>query len=644
MMLSAFAANNAIAQFSAKIDSLISLAEVAPDSIGARLNNDVCWKLRNMNPDIALRFGMKAIDIARRIGDNEQLVKGYAFVGVCHRNLDNFADALEYYKLGIDLAIKFGIKDQLGYGYINLGNLLIHENKFVEAEKELEKALPIALEIKDSAVLAYVYLNMGRTRLAARDYDKSEEYFMDALDIRLKCKKLNHQCNVVRKYLADCHAAAGLVGLARKEYMTTLSNVDIIGDYDLLSELTINLANQFYDEKNYDSALVYAHRSLDYSKHLGSKNAITTAYDLIINIYSIQNLDKELADIYINQVECNDSIFNSKLEQSVFNIKYSANSYKKQVELSALSDRKKIQTIFTIGFTVLVLLGVGILFVYIVNNKKVKKLNTELDKQRNALAISNKEITSSIRYAHRIQNAVLNTLESVRSYFPDSMIYFNSKDIVSGDWYRIESRRNYKIIAVGDCTGHGVPGSLLSMMGVSALKDAINSIDISGDELLPASILNRMRIVVKSMVKKNGDVEKNINDGMSMSLGIIDTDTNMMKYACALQIIIHVRNSHVSQLKGDRMPVGNYVKENDFTNYKIQLQSGDALFFPTDGIKDQTDERGQKFLGKRLLGFVADNSRLPMSQVGVRFDAVMKKWCKGAEQLDDMTMIGIRIA
>ena len=138
VMLSVFATNSAEAQFSAKIDSLISLAEAAPDSIGARLNNDVCWKLRNVNPDIALRFGMKAIDIARRIDDNEQLVKGYAFVGVCHRNLDNFNDALEYYKLGIDMASKFGIKDQLGYGYINLGNLLIHENKFVEAEKELD--------------------------------------------------------------------------------------------------------------------------------------------------------------------------------------------------------------------------------------------------------------------------------------------------------------------------------------------------------------------------------------------------------------------------------------------------------------------------------------------------------------------------
>ncbi|MBO7441172.1 MAG: hypothetical protein J6U21_15980 [Bacteroidales bacterium] len=130
VVLAVLAPTGLHAQFSPKIDSLIAIAESAPDSVAAARNNDVCWKLRNINPEIAIKFGMKAIDLAKDHNDYEQLVKGYAFVGVCQRNLDNYADALEYYRLGINDAKKYGILDQLGYGYINLGNLLIHEGKY----------------------------------------------------------------------------------------------------------------------------------------------------------------------------------------------------------------------------------------------------------------------------------------------------------------------------------------------------------------------------------------------------------------------------------------------------------------------------------------------------------------------------------
>ncbi|MBO4773071.1 MAG: tetratricopeptide repeat protein, partial [Bacteroidales bacterium] len=197
-----------------KIDSLIQLANKSSDTIAAKLNNDICWKLRNVNPEIAIQYGMKGLDLAKRIGDRLQEVKAYAYLGVCQRNLDNFDEALKYYELGIKYAKEFGVDDQLGYGYVNLGNLLIYQKKFKEAEKQLMEALPIAQRLGDSAVLAYVYLNLGRARLGINDFDKSEEYFYQAIRIRTECKKLNHQVTVPKKYLADCHAASGLRQLA----------------------------------------------------------------------------------------------------------------------------------------------------------------------------------------------------------------------------------------------------------------------------------------------------------------------------------------------------------------------------------------------------------------------------------------------
>ncbi len=116
------------------VDSLIKLALNAPDSLAAQYNNDVCWKLRNISPEIAIQYGMKALEKATETQDKLQLVKAHAYLGVCQRNLDNFDEAQKYYDLGIKYAKMYDVKDQLGYGYVNLGNLLIYREKFTEAE------------------------------------------------------------------------------------------------------------------------------------------------------------------------------------------------------------------------------------------------------------------------------------------------------------------------------------------------------------------------------------------------------------------------------------------------------------------------------------------------------------------------------
>jgi len=170
------------AQVSPYIDSLISLAYNAPDSLAARYYNDVCWKLRNSSPETAIQFGDKAIELAKKNGDNEQLVKGYSYIGVCHRNLGNYSDALEYYELGVENARKYGVTEQEAYGYVNLGNLYIYQDNIIEAENNLQKALRLGEQLNDSAIMAYAYLNLGRTRLSAKDYDRSEENFLTALD------------------------------------------------------------------------------------------------------------------------------------------------------------------------------------------------------------------------------------------------------------------------------------------------------------------------------------------------------------------------------------------------------------------------------------------------------------------------------
>ena len=631
------------AQFSPKIDSLIAIAECAPDSVAAARNNDVCWKLRNINPEIAIRFGMKAIDLAKQRNDYEQLVKGYAFVGVCQRNLDNYADALEYYRLGIDNAKKYGITDQLGYGYVNLGNLLIHEHKYDEAEQELQKALPIAESINDSAVLGYVCLNLGRTRLGNNDFENAEKYLLRSIEIRTKCKALNSQINVSRKYLADCHAAAGEKVRARNEYMTTLANADLIGDFDLLSELTYNIAQQYFEDKRYDSALVYASQSLVYAKHLGSKNSIMLAYGMIADVYHVKGDNKRLAETYKEQVDCNDSIFKSNLQLKLFNIQYSADSYNKQLEYESLTEQKNVQKRLTIVSCVILLLVIVALTSIYLKGKKVKKLNLQLESQKDSLATINGEITASINYARRIQLAALNTDASVMQVFPDSMIYYRPKEIVSGDWYRVEERGGLKIVIESDCTGMGVPGSLLSMMGISVFKDVINALAISGDEMKADVVLERMRGIIKAMLAKNSGDGISVDSGMDASLAIIDPVKRVMSFAAACQTALMVRGDEVIRLVGDDMPIGNHKNEVPFAEQQVVLRQGDEIFFMNGGVRNLRNVAGERFFNTRLPILLAENHGLPMQELSKILDGEINAWRGGKGQDDDMTILGFRI-
>lgn len=629
-------------KFGPKIDSLIQIAEQAPDSLAARYNNDVCWKLRNISPEVAIQYGMRALEKAESTQDKLQLVKSYAYLGVCQRNLDNFDEALKYYNIGISKAIEYGIEEQLGYGYVNLGNLLIYQNKFDKAEEELQKALPIAQKISDSSILGYIYLNLGRTRLGMKDYDKSEEYFMKSIDIRTKCKKLNKQVSVPRKYLADCHATAGLTQLALKEYISTLESVDQFADYDLLGELTYNIAKINFDDKKYDDAFKYAKLSLTYARNIGSQKAITDAYAIIANILKIKKDTKGLSDCYIQQIDCYDSLIKKQVEQQSYNIRYSADTYSRQVQIASLNEEKsRRQDINIMSLIILLLMGAAVTII-VINIRKVKKLNKMIEARNTTLEAANYEITSSINYARRIQKSALSTQESISSTFPDSMVYYKPREIVSGDWYRVENVRGKIIIAEGDCAGDGVPGSLLTMMGMSIFKDTVNATASDQTPMKASSMLEKMRQQVKKMFQDSSDDKPGFDSGMDASIAVIDTQTREMSFAAACQTALIIRGGDVIQLRGDSVRVGNFIREDAFTEQAIQLQSGDTLYIMNNGIRDLQNPDGERFISGRLVKFLVESNTKPMAEVNALLQDEINAWTQSSE-CEDMTMIGIRI-
>ena len=193
-----------------------------------------------------------------------------------------------------------------------------------------------------------------------------------------------------------------------------------------------------------------------------------------------------------------------------------------------------------------------------------------------------KEIEDSIRYASRIQSAVIPTEKDCLDIFPECFIFFKPLNIVSGDFYWISRPGNKIIFAAADCTGHGVPGAFMSMLGVAFLNEIVNR-DLFTE---PDIILNNLRDRVIQALQSKG-VPGEASDGMDIALVSIDSKKNRLDYSGAYNPLIMIRNNEIREIRGDRMPIGIYEKMVPFTKHEIQIEKGDIFYLASDGYEDQ---------------------------------------------------------
>ena len=259
--------------------------------------------------------------------------------------------------------------------------------------------------------------------------------------------------------------------------------------------------------------------------------------------------------------------------------------------------------------------------------------------QRDQIAIQNRDIKSSIEYASRIQQAMLPPADLINSYFNEYFILFNPKDIVSGDFYYFNQRDGKIVFAAVDCTGHGVPGAIMSMLGHTLLNDIVNNIP----ELSAARILNELRVKIKIALRQKG-FNGETRDGMDISLCVFDIPKKHINFAGAYNPMFVVRGGELMVYKADKMPIGVYIREDDFTDQFIDLESNDMLYIFSDGYHDQLGGgRNAKFLIKNFRDLIVQiANQSPDNQKQILFDNI-NKWKDGYPQTDDMLVIGIRI-
>ncbi len=283
---------------------------------------------------------------------------------------------------------------------------------------------------------------------------------------------------------------------------------------------------------------------------------------------------------------------------------------------------------------------------YNIMEQKVDQRTKELNEKKDVIEKHNKEIMSSISYAKRIQDAMMLPDEQVREIFKDSFILFKPRDVVSGDFYWVAKQGNKKIIAAVDCTGHGVPGAFMSILGISFLNSLVQTHNFSE----PAEVLDSLRSMIKTALRQTSTTKSISRDGMDMSLCVIETDKKILRYAGAYNPMWLIRkatekegDSEIRIFKADKMPIGSMPRgETNFTQQDFRYESGDKIYLFSDGYGDQMNPSGtNKYKAGNLRKFILRISHLDMYKQKLMLNNEFNRWKGSMRQIDDVLVIGI---
>ena len=268
-----------------------------------------------------------------------------------------------------------------------------------------------------------------------------------------------------------------------------------------------------------------------------------------------------------------------------------------------------------------------------------KDLKEKIILQEDEIERQRKELTESIKYASYIQNALLSSDTVIKRILPEHFIIFIPRDVVSGDFYWVSKRKSEVVIAIADCTGHGVPGAFMSILGITLVSEIVNR----GNYTSAADILNQLRESVMKALNQTGD-ENEQKDGIDMALCVINLETNQLEFSGAFNPIYIIKKNRLLEIQGDSMPIGiAALEENSFTNHMIELEEGDVIYLFSDGFVDQFGgPDGKKFKYQPFRNLLMNIYNSPMHKQKEQILSAFNRWKGNLAQLDDVLMFGFR--
>jgi len=635
------------------LDSILPLYHAAKnDSIRLQLLDIIIESCNDENVWPKYNDFMLKIATAGK-GANYYLVfQAAAFnnIGYNADNKGNVVKAIEYYVKALKLREQAGDKKGIAESTNNLGSLYSYQNDMPAAISYYEKAVKLYEEIGDIKGSTQSLNNLGNGYNNMDNYSKAIEYNTKALHIQEKFDDkigISNSLTNLGSTNEDLHD----INIAADYYAKALKIREELGSKTGIAESLFNLGNLYFDNNKIEEARPLIDKSFKLAQELGFPKQVEDASFLLYKIYQKENNPAKALEMYKLYIQMRDSTNGIELVREATASQYKSQEDKLNIEYekqTAIGDaERKKQNLFML-LIVCVAVAIGIIAIIIFRNlQQYKKAKRIIERQKEIVEEKQKEILDSIRYAKRIQDAVLKEQEHVSAHLPRHFVLFEPKDIVSGDFYWSIEKDNYWYIAAADCTGHGVPGAFLTILGTSFL----NEINASDAVLTPAEILDKLRSRMITELSVTNKENNETKDGMDISLARLNLATNELMWAGAnnplwITSVVDAGKREYSLIEtaAHKQPIGFYPTITAYPNHITQLKKGDTFYLFTDGYADQFGgEKGKKLKYKTMKNIILDNADEHMEkQKQILLDYFIK-WKGSYEQTDDVCIIGINI-
>lgn len=553
----------------------------------------------------ALEVNFQALKLAEVLNDIIAITSRLTSIGRIYYHQRNYEKAIHYFEQSLDYSRQNNDEEGISMSYSNIGSAYLMAEELDSALIYHNKALELEIKFKNKEGIGGSWINIGNVYYMQNDYDKAIDYYLKA--------------QAVYNEIDDKYVAVSL-----------LINI---------GSIYIKI-NRLYD------ALLTFEKGLSLSEEMGAKDLIKISLLKIAETYAGQNEWKKAYEYYQKYSELKDVIFTEESSKQMAEMETKYETDKKEKENELLKEKNTNQELslnrqrivfYFIGTALLLFMALAF-FVY--RGFKLKqKANLLLEDKNRIIEIKNKDITDSINYAKNIQHAMLPVENRMKNAMKEHFVLFKPKDIVSGDFYWFVEKDNRVFLAVVDCTGHGVPGAFMSMIGSAILTHIVVEQNITRPDL----ILNEMHKKVRTSLKQ---AETNNNDGMDLALIVIDKTKKQLEFAGAMNPLYICKNGEIETIKGDKTAIGGSQNEEEriFSLHMFELNDDSTIYLSTDGFADQFGgEKGKKFMYKQFKELLLSINDKTMSDQNKILDKALNDWMGEHEQVDDICVVGLRV-
>lgn len=567
--------------------------------------NKHAWGIRHSFPNKALTLSLKARESSVNLGYKSGIAYSFRCTGAAYSLLSQFQIGLADLQRAFVLFFELGNKQAIATTLRNIGNVYKSLGQTEKALEHYYNALRFAKEVEDDQGEAYIYTHIGETLYFKGNLSGALEYMEKALTIHNNRKD---EFGIANSYtiLGSILLATGEKEGAHQLFLKSDRICNHINDLHGLAKANVALGGFYSEQGDYPKALRRLQSAIAAATEMGEKNLISQIFKAISDVYALLGNYQQAWETYKHYDEVRTQVQN-------LNTEITLRTLQAQFELEQSEKEKEIY----------------------------KFKNQELARANRLIESKNRDITDSIRYAKHIQEAILPERSYMAKYLNEFFIFYKPKDIVSGDFYWFYEKYGLLYLAAVDCTGHGVPGAFISIVGGNLLRMVVKE-DWFTDA---AAVLNEINRLFNQNIRQTFE-ESAVKDGMDMAFCIIDQERMKLSYSGAFNPLYLIRNGELHVFKANKFPVGSFIGDElkEFQSIEIDLFEGDQLYLFSDGFNDQFGgPKNKKIMPRRFKDILLENHQLPMKLQQFKLETFFEEWKGSNDQVDDILVMGIKI-